>query len=469
MRCFALALRLRECGAQVSFIGRDLPGNLFALVEGAGFRQIVLPGVIQAPAEDARATALALAGSLADWLIVDGYALDAAWEMSMRAHARAILAIDDLADRPHDCDLLLDQNLFAEPAARYRALAPARARTLLGPRYALLREEFAQARAALRERDGKVNRILVSFGGADAGDFTSIALRALLLLERPRFDLDVVIGGAHASRQQVESVCAEHGYRCHVQTTRMAELMAAADFAIGAGGSTTWERCCLGLPALVVCAAANQIAVTAAAATQGLVFAPDLRALNPEALAAHLAGVLDDEDALRSMSKRCLATVDGQGAARVSRAMGISRVEIRRATAGDSPRVFEWRNHPRTRAVSSDTATLDVAEHQRWFDRTLTDRNRALLIGEVDGAPVGVVRFDIGVAGAEISIYLVPGCEGRGLGAELLCAAEFWLSGPFPQVGAVHARVLGHNDASHRMFASAGYETAADGYTKRMR
>lgn len=292
MRCLTLADELARRGHDILFICRELEGNVNALVHDRGHRLELLPaplvsgtamveektpahaawlGVSQAT--DAEQTAAALdhasAGKL-DWLVVDHYALDTRWERQLRNRCVRLMVIDDLADRPHVCDLLLDQNLYPDIEMRYQGPVPDTCRTLLGPRFALLRPEFAQLRRDLRTRTGKVQRILVFFGGVDAENVTLKALEALSLVADPRIRVDVVIGQSNPHQEQLRRYCEDRPEFClHVQTEHIAELMAAADLAIGGSGIATWERCFLGLPALVVSFAANQIGVARAVADSG--------------------------------------------------------------------------------------------------------------------------------------------------------------------------------------------------------
>ena len=161
MRCLTLAEALRKAGAEVAFVCRELDGNLAGLIEARGFDVHVLPP-LEPPTdpltwtaahwhEDAAQTASFLK-TRADWLVVDHFALEHRWEKEMREHANRLMVIDDLADRVHDCDLLLDQNYLQEPA-RYDTLVPAHCRKLLGPAYALLRDEFRRAREAWPRED----------------------------------------------------------------------------------------------------------------------------------------------------------------------------------------------------------------------------------------------------------------------------------------------------------------------------
>jgi len=208
-----------------------------------------------------------------DWLVVDHYALDRRWEEQMRPFVRKIMVIDDLADHPHDCDLLLDQNLYEDMETRYDGLVPEHCIKLLGPKYALLRRGFREARANLRERDGTVKRILVFFGGSDSTNETAKALEAIQLLGRPDIAVDVVVGLSNPHKDGIKEMCSimpNAKYYCQVDN--MAELMAQADLAVGAGGSATWERCFLGLPSITIITAKNQRESTLAVSSRKATF-----------------------------------------------------------------------------------------------------------------------------------------------------------------------------------------------------
>jgi UDP-2,4-diacetamido-2,4,6-trideoxy-beta-L-altropyranose hydrolase len=259
-----------------------------------------------------------------DWLVLDHYRLDARWEKALRPMARKIMVIDDLADRPHACDLLLDQNLYRAPGQRYSGKVPAECRQLLGPEFALLRPEFRRARETRESRAAQIprarpsRRLFVFFGGSDPGDETSKALAALAHLGPEGADADVVVGSSNPHRHKVEAACAAlGGVRFHCQVGNMAELMAEADVALGAGGTTTWERCCLGLPALVAVLADNQAELADTADESGV--AVNLgrgENLRPEDYVRALRALTPER--AQAMETRCRALVDGLGCARVA-------------------------------------------------------------------------------------------------------------------------------------------------------
>lgn len=338
MRCLTLADALRKGGADVLFVCRGHPGNLRGPITARGHAVVSLPmntmpigndGSQYASwlgadwQADARETGKAIAahwGEPADWLIVDHYAIDAQWEAMLRPHAHRVMVIDDLADRHHDCDVLLDHNLVAGFEDRYEGLIPETCTRLLGPDYALLGPEYAELHTKPRQRGGTVRTILVSFGGADPLGLTEKAVRAFLSLERPDIRLDVVIGRMAPSLPAIRTLAREHGnITIHSNLPSLAPLMAKADLAIGAAGTTSWERLCLGLPAIVATIADNQRPIATELARQGLASWINE---NAEADTAQLSTAVAEALASPPQSDvRHNRVVDGQGTQRVLRAM----------------------------------------------------------------------------------------------------------------------------------------------------
>jgi UDP-2,4-diacetamido-2,4,6-trideoxy-beta-L-altropyranose hydrolase len=460
-----------------------LTENLKDVLSAKGYDFVSLNNILNEPADgdllhsgwlgtsqnvDARDTIHALAGQAWDWLVVDHYSLDIRWESALRPVASKILVIDDLADRQHDCEVLLDQNLYSHMSRRYVGKVPEQCQLLLGPRYALLREEFGRLRPQVKPRCGPFKRVLVFFGGVDADNYTSRAIDALVSIGMSDLHVDVVIGSLHPCRDEINAKCVRHGLCCHVQTDRMAELMAYADWAIGAGGSASWERCCLGLPTYATCLADNQRDLLQDAAVNGLLYAPLSCSGDHEYFVLHLRALMGNPALLQSMSRQGMEAVDGRGVQRVLRAIGSVSLVIREARVADSANMFEWRNHESIRAVSRKTRLIEQSEHDAWFTAAIADESRILLIAEQRKQPVGVVRFDISGDRAEVSIFLVPGAELTGAGGDLLCAAEQWLVKQRPDVLSICAEVLSNNESSHQLFKSAGFQLKSTTYMKKV-
>lgn len=330
MRCLTLAETLRERGAILRFICRDHVGNLIALLQQKAMPVKVLSvpvagntthgedyaawlGVTQA--EDAEQTIEALNGEKPDWLVVDHYGLDMDWEKRLRPYVGRLMVIDDLASRHHDCDVLLDQNYSVEGEQRYASFVPPFCKMLLGSRYALLRKEFKVMREHLEPRAHKLKKILVFITAGDDQGETLKAMQGIELFGKVE-NVDVVVGRSSSGNSEIRQKCDELRWGYHCQVDYMPSLIAQADLAIGAGGSSNWERCALGVPALVVILAENQAPIAKALGQAGVIYNlgwnRDLHAVDYANALATL-----NHDCLTAMSEKALALVDAKGAERM--------------------------------------------------------------------------------------------------------------------------------------------------------
>ena len=315
MRCLALADALEESDCSVRFAVTAETLGMMPMLSSS--RRPV--SLLTSPTDARQLTDTVPEGC--DLLIVDHYSWDALLEKQCRPWAKKIMVIDDLADRRHDCDILLDQTYERHPSD-YAGLVPAGCDTLTGPHYALLRGEFAEARPrALQRRETlKFQRILVSIGLTDPADATSIILDGIIESGLP-LKVDVVLGGSAPGLTNVREKASRHAdaITVHTDTPRMAELMIDADFAFGAAGSTSWERCCLGLPTAVVVVAPNQEKVahelTSAGAAVNLGSSSQLTV---SAIATTLIELRRDAGMRHGMSENAAKICDGKGAPRVA-------------------------------------------------------------------------------------------------------------------------------------------------------
>ncbi|GIN85267.1 UDP-2,4-diacetamido-2,4,6-trideoxy-beta-L-altropy ranose hydrolase [Heyndrickxia sporothermodurans] len=273
MRCLTIASNLSKRGYHISFYMRSLEGNLIELVKQHGYSVKTM----NYSGEFCYQKDLHIVGNLIgndhyDLCIIDHYQINADWESEIRQFARKVVVIDDLANRQHNCDLLLDQNFVRNYQNRYFSLVPDSCTLLLGPQYLILRDEFSEIRSKITPRSGEVNRLLVFMGGSDP---TNETLKAMDALQNEKFDfehIDVVVGQGNPNKKIIEQECRRKGYHYHCQISYLADLIGKADFAIGAGGSSTWERCYLGLPSSSTIVADNQLESTRMANDHGLIW-----------------------------------------------------------------------------------------------------------------------------------------------------------------------------------------------------
>ncbi|MFN4238224.1 MAG: UDP-2,4-diacetamido-2,4,6-trideoxy-beta-L-altropyranose hydrolase [Vogesella sp.] len=342
MRCLTLADALAANGADCRFICRAHEGNLIAFIRAKGYLVHELPVVAQdntvslpgaepacqpepvhahwlgaTQAQDAEACAMLLSQQRADWLIVDHYGIDARWQQALAPYYHRLMVIDDLADRQHLCHLLLDQT-YGRQAEDYRPLVPADCQVLAGAHYALLRPEFAALRqySLQRRATPAMRRLLLNMGGVDKDNATGQVLQALRHTALPPdCQITVVMGPTAPWRQQVAEQARTMPWPTQVLAgvSNMAQLMAESDLAIGAAGATSWERCCLALPTVMVTLAENQLTIANNLSTSGaadLILLTDLQDLATVSLFGNL-------DALAEMSVRAAAVTDGLGVLRV--------------------------------------------------------------------------------------------------------------------------------------------------------
>ena len=447
MRCLALAEALRQKGEDCHFICRGLPGNQIAKIRSIGFPVTRLPidiaRLVRAPSMESRlkhaswlgvdwrtdsdATRAALQLLQPDWLVVDHYALDYAWESEVRGACGHLMVIDDLADRSHDCDLLLDQT-FGRAVDEYASLVPKSCRVLAGARYALMRPEFADLREySMRRRESpELRRLLIAMGGVDRSNATGKVLDAIPKCRLPHGCSVVVMMGANApwvDRVRVQTKTMPWPCEVKVDVTNVAELMADSDMAIGAPGGSAWERCVLGVPSIMVVTARNQRDVASSLERAGAA-----RVIGDvESIEEDLPRVLAETGKRELARMTCVSAgiCDGRGTARVTDALRYWGVQIRRMRESDLENVLQWRNYPDIRHWMYNSHEISSTEHRKWYARAMQDRHLHLLIVEEAGVPLGFVQFagmeHDGVA--DWGFYTVPGApsgSGRKLGTVAL-------------------------------------------------
>ena len=262
-----------------------------------------------------------LSGEVCDLLVVDHYGLDVRFETLCRDFASRILIIDDLANRPHDGDFVLDQTL-GRLEQQYSNLVPSTCRFFLGPEFALLNLRYAARRKQSIERRNQirsVSRILISIGLTDPLGLSGQVLEQIA--DIPDVEVDIVLGadapGLDAVREKAKSY--DGRVRVHVDIDDLSGLMVEADLSVGGCGSTSWERCCLGLPTLGIVIAENQQLIA-----DNLVSVGALEVVSDMArFGEQLGSLVGDLDRMKRMSRAAASVCDGLGSERV--ANGLSR------------------------------------------------------------------------------------------------------------------------------------------------
>jgi glutamate-1-semialdehyde 2,1-aminomutase/spore coat polysaccharide biosynthesis protein SpsF len=456
----------------------------WALSEPAAafLKEYAPPGAVidltRGSADEQAAAILAASGGSCELLVVDHYGATLELEQAMARAGATVAVFDDLIEAQSDADIILNPAPDIAPEA-YRAIARPETRFLLGPQNAILRAQFAAARSRIAARVAEkrsIERVLIAFGGTDPVNGTGIALAALAATDRPR--IDVMLGAKAAYLDAVREQAAGMGDRVHLMldVAEVAETMAEADLVIGAPGTGTWERACLGLPSLLVVIAPNQAinAETVAARGAALVCGSLDTDTEDKVVAALRAGLdcLRNDPALyRRMHEAALSLSDGRGALRLAAAIVPSTrlkdgtpVTLRLAETEDARLLYDWQQAPETRRYALDRKPFSFDDHCRWLTAKLENGRDLLLVGEAGGKPCGFIRLDWFGADKDRAQYLVsiaaaPGQHGRGVGTALLKAARALAPGAH-----FYAKVLPENEASLALFRSCGYALGPDGY-----
>lgn len=455
-RCIALAQALEQCDARISFAFRK--GTLETVPELApsSWRLVELSA--------GSADELGARSGSCDLLVLDSYGIGHGYERACRGFARRIAVIDDLANRSHDCDVLVDQTL-GRAAADYAPLVPPHCRLLLGTRYAILGESYRHLRdRALQRRDTDApGRVLVSFGAIDLHGMTERALCALGEIEE-RLEIAVALGVSSPNADRVAAMTRHfpHPVRLHFDLFGLAEEMTDADIAIGAGGTSSWERCCLGLPAVVVAVADNQIGNVNGVAEAGAAvcfLGPD--EATSDAIGHAVRRLIVDGDARRAMARAAARLCDGWGCARIRaavapdvRARDGREVSLQPAEWQDRDLMLEWQSTPGVRSFARNPAVPSRQEHETWLKQKLDDPGCLFSVILHGGEPAGILRFDRrgGADVYEISILVAPQKQRCGIGLAALRLGRRLL----PQAEIV-ACVHRDNVVSKRMFEAAGF------------
>jgi UDP-2,4-diacetamido-2,4,6-trideoxy-beta-L-altropyranose hydrolase len=397
--------------------------------------EVLAPGaVVEAPADPG-----ALGDLVGDgWLVVDGYDFDAAWVDRTGVPADRRLLIDDHGHgERHDAAVVLDQNLGATPDDYPRR--PPGSTLLLGARYALVRGADPER----RDRRRPVRRLLVALGGEPTPALVERVRHTLAALDVPVVD---VVGGGDLCRLADLPGVSVHGFVANVPG-----LMAGADLALAAAGTTTWDLCRHGLPSVLLAVADNQVPVARAVIDAGAALGDG----DPGELLARLVA---DPGLRCSLADRARRLVDGRGPRRVVAAIHSHQIDLRPATAADARLLFDWANDAVVRAASFDPTPIDWPDHEAWLARRLADPGSRLYLAQDGDRPWGLVRVegrspDI----AEVGVTVGAADRGRGRAAALIRAGTRSALAELADVEEVVARIRPENHRSAAAFDQAGY------------
>jgi len=453
MRTLALAQAWRKRKGEVRLLAASLTEHLRTRLHQHGIevdRVRAEPGTD----EDAAITKNLAEGWKADWVVLDGYRFGARYQERLTSDTYSRLVIDDYghADR-YAAEAVLNQNLYAS-VADYAERAEG-AKLLLGPSYALFREEFWPWRAWKRSPPATPMRVLVTMGGADPENATGRVLEGLR--GDPSLEIVVVVGGANPRTYSEQPT--RPSVRVRRDVTSMPAHMCWAHVAFAAGGTTALELLFMQLPSALAVLAENQVRVVQSLERQRLGFSLGRAdSLSAASVGGALHRLVRDAESYRSAVERSAEVVDGWGVERVVDAMLGRGWSLRPATESDAETLWRWANDPLTRSVSLNPEPIPWAEHLQWLDSKLNDPNTCMWLAiDERGVPLGQVRFDRTGREAVISVGLDPARRGAGLGAQLIQQSSDRMLRT-KGLGLIRAYIKPDNIASQRAFTRAGYK-----------
>jgi UDP-2,4-diacetamido-2,4,6-trideoxy-beta-L-altropyranose hydrolase len=471
MRCLALAQAWQDAGGRAVFaMAAATPAIQARLAaESCPLLSISCPA---GAAADANQTAAFAREQRSDWIAVDGYQFSADYQRALRTAGFKVLFLDDYGHARHySANLVLNQNVSASPDF-YVDREP-QTKLLLGTKYCLLRREFGPWREWTREVSPVCRRVLVMMGGSDPENVTARVIEALRRTELTGVETAVVVGGSNRNLEELQSLAAQPGQKVtvHSDVSNMAEMMSSVDVAISAAGSTCWELCAMGLPALLIDIADNQTNLAKELDRRGCAIRVGDRTVLAEQIADHFKRLARSYELRQSLSQRSRELVDGGGAMRVvSILFGTQNVVLRRVRADDVRLLWEWANDPEVRAASFSPDPIPWKAHETWFAERLRvgrsatsaektyPRSLMLIADNEDARPLGQIRFDARTDGEwEVDLSIAKEVRGRGIASQVITLGVQVLLEDGCDIR-IHSLVKPTNVASVKAFERAGFK-----------
>lgn len=473
IRSLALLQEFRRRGWQVALATRQ--DELSGVLDTPMFHNLLIDTeLIPVPPDtEIGSDELTVAGfENADLVIVDYYGIDADVEVNFCPTGALVLVIDDLADRRHACDVLVDQTMGRQTQA-YENLIPKGCRQLLGQDFVLLRETFADIRkTSLLRRRHPIKHIIVALGATDARGETAEILSALqdLRVRGTDFSLHIILSKLAPGLDTIRTILADApaDWELSLDVEDMASVYADTDLAIGALGGSSWERACLGLPTIALLSAENQHGnADAFVAAGAAVIIPSGERLGTR-VAAKVQELINDKEQHHALSAAAADLCDGGGVIRVAdiieamingrtirKTKRLPDIDLRPICVDDRQIIFDWQCLPETRQYARNPKPPSWQEHCDWFNRRLVETAGAFLMIEFAGTPIGLVRLDPSreKSGLEVSIALIPTVYGQGFAQAALSRLP-----EFAPTSQLLAYVKPANERSVRLFRQAGYE-----------
>lgn len=456
MRCLALAQGFKDKGCDIVFISYSGNERLLKKIKKENYKLYLLREF-----GDIEETRSILEREKCKWVVLDGYHFTSDYQRAIKEMGHRLLVIDDYAHLDHYCaDLVLNQNYSAES---FSYSAELYARFLLGTRYVLLRREFIEYKNYKRQIPDVAKKVLITMGGVDPDNYTLKVLKAVTSIV-VSLEVKVVIGASNSHYKSIkeEAIGSSHDIEILMAVGDMAPLMAWADVAVSAGGTTIWEMAFMGLPALLCIVAKNQEDSVNALVREGFPSAGWIQSTNVDNLRGLLEQLLYNKNLRKALVEKSRKIVDGNGTNRVVERILPTNLRLRNARWDDCELIFQWANDPVVRMVSFHSYSIPWEEHKRWFNYKLGDPNCVFLIVTTSvGKNIGQVRFDMKNGIAVISVSIGREFREYGWGSRLIWQACEKL---FTErdVECVHALIKKNNVSSLRTFENAGFKKVSE-------
>lgn len=460
MRSIALAQAWQVQGGKVTFISHCKSGALRERIQIEGFRLIFLDHVCP-DSSDLMNTLSILKNESADqkpWLVLDGYHFTPGYQKAIRNEEILLLVIDDMNHLPHyHADIILNQNIYA-PDLNYHCDEDTT--LLMGTRYVLMRREFLKYRDFKRKISDRATNILLTLGGADPDNVTLKVIEALKLLNEPDISVKIIIGPENPHQEKLRNAITSEHFETELiyNPLNIPELMAWADMAISAGGSTCWELMFMALPSIILVLAENQADVAEYLMNKKAVVNMGHFAGHTEEQISHVCkSLIECSIARTSLSQKSIELINGIVPNLVIKSMNIKNLTLRDVTDLDRELIWHWANDEETRKASYSQAYISWDEHVRWFDSVQRKKNYRFYIANNESKkPVGQIRFACYGKDAIVSFSVAPESRRRGYAKEILIAAAKKLfSGT--NVEQISAYIKLENILSLRVFEKAGF------------
>lgn len=475
-RCLTLADKLNTPDTPVHFICREEKGHLAELITQRGFTLSLIPAnqALQ-QIDDAKTCRqvlypLSQAFNGIGLIVVDHYQLSSIWAQQLSPLSAHLAVIDDLANREHHCDLLFDQS-FGRTAEQYAPwLTPRCQQVIVGAKHALLRPQFIALREAAtikRANTTAVQSVLVNMGAMDPDNVTHTVLSQLAKLKSATYDtIHVILTDKAKHLDSIKAFINNSSLdiQLHINIDNVAALILQADIAIAAAGTSMLERCCLGLPGVLVCIADNQAHIAKAVADSGSAIA----VLDKEQLSDKLTEVIqqftNNPGSYQTIATLALATCNGNGSTllseRLQQLMAEPTLYLQPVTEQDKMLLYQWQLAPKTRQYARNPTPPTLQQHQQWFDSVINNPKIYFYLVKRQHQPCGFIRLDVKsltvdgrkIEGLEVSVALSPECYGQGIGHQALLLTQQ----TYNDVSLL-AYIEPDNKPSLKAFAKAGF------------